>query len=307
MAEAIELADNRATKVFGTGFGLAMLMLIPVLLALLGIGCSLLVDAVLGPREAIIAFAIVIALVVLPFALSSVLDRRLGARLDADATLAKILRRVIEFYGRLGFGRRRNMLVNLFLSNQQSLRGELSLLLILLPVLAIVVIPRLGGGSKFSLGSSMGSPVAGVFSERNTMPAFYGNLDIDRSTATPVPYVSDRIARDAYLPLFVPFIPSRHVPLMRTTCPAVLMEETRVSTEPTLSCIALLSDIRIDGIPVPVNVDASSDPQTGQPGVLAMLPMQGLAQGRHELSLAEPGPTPADARHARRYRIPFWK
>ena len=224
MAEAIELADNRATRVFGTGFGLAMLMLVPVLLALLGLGCSIPVDAALGPRAAITAFAIVIALVVLPYALSSVLDRRLGARLAAEAPLAKILRRVIEFYGRLGLGQRRNLLVNLFLSNQHSLRGRMSLLLILLPVFAIVVIPRSGGRGIVSLGSSTGSSVVAVFSERNATPAFYGNLETDRSTATPVPYISDRIARDPYLPLFVPFIPSRHLSAMHATCPAVVVQ-----------------------------------------------------------------------------------
>ena len=32
MPPAIERADNRATRVFGAGFGIAMMMLVPVLL-----------------------------------------------------------------------------------------------------------------------------------------------------------------------------------------------------------------------------------------------------------------------------------
>ena len=54
-----------------------------------------------------------------------------------------------------------------------------------------------------------------------------------------------------------------------------------------MASIGRLSGTRIDGISVAISVDAANTLQTGQPGVVAMLPMTGLAEGRHELSLAE--------------------
>jgi hypothetical protein len=64
---------------------------------------------------------------------------------------------------------------------------------------------------------------------------------------------------------------------------------------------------QLDGKPLVVRFDASSDPGTGQPGMLAMIPVAALAPGRHELSFDAPGRPAKPGGAPRRFRIPFWK
>lgn len=66
--------------------------------------------------------------------------------------------------------------------------------------------------------------------------------------------------------------------------------------------MARLTAIKLDGVAIIVPLDSSTDPQTGQAGLLAMLPVASLPSGRHEVSLNRP-----DGREGLRYRIPFWK
>lgn len=122
----------------------------------------------------------------------------------------------------------------------------------------------------------------------------------------PLPYLANRVASGAYLPLFVPFIPRQHEPDMRRACPKAIAASRELDSGPVLDCLAKLIDLRIDGAQVRVPLASSSDPQTGQRGLLAMLPMQALAAGQHEISLNAPR-RKRDKGSTRRYRIPFWK
>jgi hypothetical protein len=74
-----------------------------------------------------------------------------------------------------------------------------------------------------------------------------------------------------------------------------------------LDCLAGLLEVRLDGVPVAVRLDASEDPVSGQRGVLAMIPVEGLAAGRHELSLNQPPRRVEVAEQPGRYLIPFWR
>ena len=123
-----------------------------------------------------------------------------------------------------------------------------------------------------------------------------------------MPFIPDRVVAGPYLALFVPFIPRRHAPEMAVACPQALASRNAANGVPdqseTLSCLSRLSAIEIDGKPVPVTFESSTDPRSGQRGMLAMLPMQGLESGRHELSLAAPR---REGKPPERYRIAFWK
>ena len=95
---------------------------------------------------------------------------------------------------------------------------------------------------------------------------------------------------------------------MAIACPAALRARQSGNAVPdqstSLSCLARLSAIQIDGKPIPVTFESGTDPRSGQRGMLAMLPMAGLANGRHELSLAAPR---REGKPPERYRIAFWK
>jgi hypothetical protein len=110
--------------------------------------------------------------------------------------------------------------------------------------------------------------------------------------------------------VFIPFVPRRHMPAMRRACPALAWTTAKATgvTDPRMrDCLQRLMDLRVDGRPVTVVLEDSIDPQNGQRGFLAMLPMRGVQAGRHELSLAAPvrGSTARD--RIERVRIPFWR
>jgi hypothetical protein len=56
-----------------------------------------------------------------------------------------------------------------------------------------------------------------------------------------------------------------------------------------------------------VPLDAASDPVSGLRGVMAMIPMAGLAPGRHEVTVARLSRSRSGAEAPKPERILFWK
>jgi hypothetical protein len=307
MPVVIENADNRATRVFGIGFGMAMVLLAPIVLILFSLLVALLVEKFLGPEIAVRGVALLILAALVPMLAAVSIDLHHGARLPAGGRSARGLTRVMRFYRGSWFDGRRNLLLGLFFSHEGRQRAMATAGMFLLPILSIVVIDLVVSQDGFQLGSHAGWPDADLDAERSSPSAFYASLRGSAWQGQPTPFVPDRVVRGAYLPLFVPFVPNRHQPAMSAQCPEFSGRRADPGTGKALDCLALISDIRIDGKSVPVSFEASSDPATGQPGMLAMLPMQDLPGGRHELSLNQPTRPKGKAKPPKRYRIPFWK
>ena len=121
----------------------------------------------------------------------------------------------------------------------------------------------------------------------------------------PLPQIPARVVQGQYLELFVPFVPRYHSPAMQASCPqALAVHGEPEATRARLDCLAVLSDIRVDGQAIAIVLDASTDPDSNQPGAVAMIPVAALAAGRHELSLNQPARPDQAKPH---YRIAFWK
>lgn len=307
MPVVIEQADNRATRVFGIGFGMAMVLLAPIVLILVSLLVALFAEKFIGPGIAVPGVAVLIVAALVPMLAAVSIDLRRGARLPAEGKAASSLTRVLGFYRRSWFDGRRNLLLGLFFSHEGRRRAQTTAAMLLLPIMSIVVIDMLVSRDGFQLGSDAGWPDAELDASRSSPSAFYASLRGAAWQGRPTPFVPDRVVRGAYLPLFVPFVPNRHQPAMSARCPEFSGRRADPGTSKALDCLALLSDIRIDGRAVPVSFEASTDPATGQPGMLAMLPMQDIAAGRHELSLNQPPGPRNKSRPPKRYRIPFWK
>jgi hypothetical protein len=305
MPEAIERADNRATRVFGTGFGFAMVMAIFAGLVALTLVGGVLVDAALGAGHLGYVLGAVIALFVLPWMLATTIDRAKGAELAPDSWLARALGAVFSTYARAGMGRRSNTLISLFASNEGRLRAVATAMLLVLPVVLGLMVQSTLARGRLPLGLFVGLSTEDAFSGSTSAAAFYDTPGMDRTVFLPMPHIPSRVATGEYLELFVPFIPRLHGPALERACPAATPAG---KIQARLQCLARLSDIRIDGVRLDVQFDATSDAATGQPGMLAMLPVGKLPPGRHELSLNSPGRDGGDpARPQRRFRIPFWK
>lgn len=303
MPANIERADNRATRVFGTGFGFAMVMMLPALAMLLVLACSLLVDALFGPGYTLPLVGWLTAIILVPWAAASMIDRRFGGKFAPGGRLARALASVLHFYSRLGMGERSNVLIALFMSHEGRRKAGLTSLLIILPVLGVVMVQSTIAKGELPLGLSSGLATRDMGSPSNSPAAFYADSGADRASVLPVPHVAARVATGPYLELFVPYIPRLHGPRLASTCPAALAIRAEPgASRARLRCLAGLTAIELDGVPVATTLDSSTDPQTGQAGLLAMLPLAALPSGRHEVSLNRP-----DGRAGLRYRIPFWK
>ena len=309
MPAIIEAADNRATRVFAVGFGFAMLMLKLALGVLLLLAICLLFDATFGGDYTAVVFGTVLAVLAAPNALAVIVDRRFGRHWPAGHPVHRAIGHVLAFYSRLGVGPRSNPLIALFTSHEGRARSMAILLLFLVPIMGVIMVQNAVRKNRLPMGLFVGLHTDDPYSASAAPNAFYSDSGEDRSGRLPLPHIPARVAEGAYLPLFVPFIPSLHGPALQRACPAsVSVASEPAATRARLACLARLSDIRIDGIPQPVALQSSTDPGTDQPGMLAMLPVAALSAGPHELSLSEPArDSLAPTVRFRRYRIPFWK
>jgi hypothetical protein len=305
MPGLIELADNRASRVFGVGFGFAMIMLMPVALVVLCLGLGLGVDAIAGPGHAGWVFGAVLTALMLPWAAARMLDKQMGARLDPEGRLARALVAVLGFYGRIGMGRGSNPLVALFVSHEGRLRAGTAAMLVTVPVLGFLLAQMVLVRGNLPLGSFVGLEVDDPTSPNASMAGFYADNASADPAMLPLPRIRSRVATGPYVELFIPFLPRHHGPAMDAACPAALaVAREPAATRARLDCLAGMTGLQLDGKPLRIAFDASNDAASGQPGMLAMVPVTQLAPGRHELSLlspARPGRTP------KRYRIAFWK
>lgn len=305
---AIAIADNRATRVFGMGFGFAMMMMVPIALAFVSMLLSFALRKVFGLTETKWLFAAVLLLLLVPWATTAFMDQQWGHRIREGGLLQRLLHANFRFYDRLGFGRNSNLLLSTFISRVGTRQWAWASLLIMGLVFTVVIAQFSLAAGRLEFGEFPGLPDNGPFATDSVSPAFYASQGRNTPELLPLPYIPDRVARGPYLEVFVPYLPRKHALAMQDACPAALAASEKGESRDSLDCLARLLDPQLDGKPLPLQLDASSDPRSGLPGLLAMVPIRDLAPGRHELSLAAVDPRrQTRGQPTRRYRIPFWK
>ena len=313
IAAVIEAADNRATRVFGLGFGLAMMMLWPIALVVVALTLTLALRSLFGvDLDALLVFGVGMLLALGPWVVAVSIDQRYGERWPPDRRASRWLRGILRIYNRLGLGRGNNVPLALFTSHEGGSRSGWIIALTTVPIFVLVVGQILVGTGEIEYGEFPGLPEDSAFSANNLTPGYYANQREHDPMATPLPFIPDRVARGPYLELFIPYLPRRYALAMAAVCPEAIRAEagkaTDIHARAGLDCLARMHAIQIDGRPVAVSLDAASDAGTGLRGMLAMIPIADLPAGRHELSLTEVRrPRHNDKRPVRRYRIAFWK
>ena len=310
MAARVEAADNRATRVFGVGMGLAFSILVPAAMVVVSLVVYLVVAGLSGsPRHGLTAFWIFFAIGFAPFLALYLLDRAVGRRLDPAGRPGRWLRGALRLYVRFGVARASNPLLAIFQSNDGARRtGVLVFLGILLSVgLALARFAAQEGGGW---GSFPGLPPDDPRTADTVLAEHYATTRGRAPSPAWLPYVQDRVIRGPYLELFVPYNQRRHPRALAAACPAaVAAAEAGGSARAALDCLAVILDVRLDGAAQPVILDGSTDAVTGQRGVLAMIRVDHLPPGRHELTLRSPPRrdlAPGEA-PLQPYRIPFWR
>lgn len=134
------------------------------------------------------------------------------------------------------------------------------------------------------------------------------------------PSIQDDVIRDPYLELFIPYAPVRHDLAIEKLCPGVkpLSEpgllfdeepEPRPGSGPraVLRCLAGIHRVSLDGRPLRPDFHFYIHPRTEIRGILAYIPMEGLAKGGHLLRVeAVPNLRREKAPRPDPYLIRFW-
>lgn len=305
----IERADNRATRVFGVGFAVATMMLIPIAMVLVLMAVMWAVTKTVGHVDHLLdAGFLLFMLLPVPFVVAVMIDRRRGASLPPEGRASRLIRGVQRVYQRYGLGQGNNPLLMLFSSHEGNRRTVAMLVLTMGLTFVMFALQAVGHRLGWEFGDFAGLPddIRGAASL--VLPAHYDSQRGDGVILVPVPSIPDTVVRGPYLRLFIPYFPRRHAESMRSACPEMLRDDAEPRAR--LACLQTLHAVAIDGTPVDVPFDAAEDPVTGQRGMLAMIPMTGIAPGRHELTVA---PAPLDrergegAEPVEPYRIPFWR
>ncbi len=303
MSEVIEVADNRATVVFGLGFGTALTMILLSLLMGLLIGILLTMQMFGVNTKSDDIIIILLAVFIAPYFLVYTIDKYFGNKLG-NGKIGAWLERIIGFYNDIGFGRS-GVLINLYRTNQSRRKGYLMLGLMATMGAAstlLLSMNGLDGGAYNALPSS---------SRDNGLEApveYYASLRQQADDQSLQPYIESPVSDGPYLRLFVPYVPRRHNEVLQKQCPQALTKKS-ADAGAGLICLSKFLKISIDGKLISVGLMSSSDPQTGQRGMMAMIPVQALSVGKHELSLISLRQKSNDGKQEKTHvvRIPFWK
>lgn len=302
----VERADNRATWVFGLGFGLALMMAWPAIV----VGALSLVLVLAQKFEWPMApislgFWILFGLFVLPIMVAGLVDKVVGARWLAEERAGGLFA-LFRFYHWLGMSRASNPLIALVQSHSRNPYVTLMMVTAVIAVMASVAMWTLFRMSSLETGAFDGLPATSSAHGRVLFDSHYADSR-DRSGTANSPFIPSRVARGDYLPLFVPYRPLVMNRVMAEACPDALLPEARDRGD-GLACIARLLDARLDGKPLAIELFSATDPASGQRGSLAMIDIRDLPRGRHVLDLQRlPKPKRFAADQDDRHAIEFWR
>lgn len=301
----IEAADNRATIVFGLGFGAAMTMVILSMLMAVLIGFLFAMQLLGMDTEFDDVVLAVLVLIIAPYFVIYTLDKYLGEQL-INYKVGALIGKIIVFYNGLGFGRSGSVLINLYRTNQTQRRGYLMMVGLAALGAASALIWKLGAPET---GAYIALPSTSQTSGLEVPVEYYASFRQEANIQTAQPYIDSPVSEGPYLRLFIPYVPRHYNAMVLADCPQALSRESANAGE-GLKCLSKLLRISIDGKTIPADLLSSRDPSTGQRGMIAMIPTQSLATGRHEISLVSLRHDDEDSDKPEKeifIKIPFWK
>lgn len=318
----IDRADRFASMVFGGAFALALLFLF----SLVGGGTFMLAAFAIASRlftgitATVTVMETMLVLALAPVIVAGLVDRYRGDRLDPDGRAARTIRRIGGAYNRL---QSKALFVPLLLTLTSNLRGRrgartMTVLLVAGGALFVMrdaftdILGLHGDGYAFLPDAPGVLGVAG---------GFYQDRRGDGGEYASLPFIQGDMVRDPYVRLFLPYRPRRHNAVIPRRCPEVrgvvagagLLSPARPegdqAGEAVLRCLASLQPVTLDGSAIAPAYRFANDPDTGVRGIVAYIPVDGMAKGGHVLTVAPVPPADPPAPGAKPqppYSIPFW-
>lgn len=300
VSDAIERADNRATTVFAIGVSLALLLVMLTLSVALMFGASI----VLGFRPTVDMFALLVALVIVPYGVAQTIDRKWGERLRQDRPGGKLLAGVLGAYAAIGLGNARNAVFGMLASHGGRRRVVFATAVLMMSAVLAVSAGYYAMRSERPLGNYAAFPTSGDMHPASLDPRHYANRR-DAVHNGEAPFIRSMVVSGPYLEVTVPYRPALDESAMHDACPGVAsLAEGASRTGASLDCLARIHALRLDGKPLLARFETGSDPATGRPALVAMVDVRALAPGRHELRTAR---LDAHEDEPKDHVIPFWR
>jgi hypothetical protein len=297
LPSAIERIDNFCSIAFSFAFLIVMMLVYSVVLVGVASGLGYLIAKVIGHGQDLNVLApALVALIVLPTLAMTVLDRRFANRNGPDAEPPRWLRRGLRvalvlnpttmIVGPIMF----TLMTNI---GRRKIRAVL--IAALLSVIVVASVDRLNRANKIALNSY---DFFAMSREHGVNYRFYENQRPEGALADRVPFIQSDVVTDRYVKLFVPYLPAVDNAAVTARCPRLAPLDSRglhlhsnalvadSLAGPALDCLAALHAVTLDGKPLEQPGFAFYEqPKTGERGILAYIPADSLAPGRHELSV----------------------
>jgi hypothetical protein len=312
MDASIERADNAATMVFGIGVSI-VLVLAPVSLTVtLMFALVALVGWATGLQEHSSAMMMgLLVLLFIPYLVATSVDKMRGDRLLPGTPAHRFCRGTLEAYSRIGVSHASNPLVTLFSSNIGERRGQLIIFAVMFTAMLSSALGLVLSLKDLGLGSygDFPDPRRGMASSVEGR-SYASSHQPDWSPLAP--FIPDMTVRGDYVRLVVPYIPQRQRHLFEA-CGArgeadKTSEESQRRAE-LLACVGRGVQVALDGEAVAVPPEWYTEPSRDLRGLVYMIPVRELDEGRHVLSvLTAPKEAPAaDEEPEPPFIIPFWR
>jgi hypothetical protein len=329
LPQRIASLDDHATLVFAMSLGLAKVMALLVLFALVGVMVGFSLAAISGGRiDANRAMLLTLSLAIAPAMIATIIDNRRGKK---DLPPLAWTRYALRPYALLGLSADSNlglqMMVHRVSGGRQSMKGTAFVMVLMTALLALVtvapVLQRTGLGAL--LKGDFPSLEAGQF---HTLRASHYVDRLRPGQALQVPAITSEIAKPPYLRLFIPYVPHWHDALLREcrnegdaadaarppdAADAALRAEKpeawrhdALASAATLRCLAEAMPVALDGRAVRELWVFSDDRRTDRRGFVVMIDVRSLPAGRHELQVTPPDAAFGNDEPRVPWRIPFW-
>ncbi|MBN8261389.1 MAG: hypothetical protein J0L59_03590 [Xanthomonadales bacterium] len=308
MAATVERADNRASVAFAVGVLIASTLAVICVVFCGGLALVNLAAAAFGWKvNVMVLFATIFAILFLPVLAAMLLDRQLGARLPRDAWLRHAISTTLRIGSRLGMGVGRNPILSILSSNG----GQRQAMLLFNGAVILAMVTATTSLVGIQRPEWIGNYGLFPASDALDVETDYYDDQRDPQAGRAQPYIPGMVVRGPYLKLVVPYVPRRVEALMQQ-CPIPGSANDEARAAALLACLGKLHAVSLDGRPLPgLRYDASNDPRTDRPALLAMIDVRDLPAGRHELRIARPPYSDRKPRKDRPdpgyHRIVFWR
>lgn len=318
MPSFIAKLDNVASVGFALGGLLLQLTIVSAVGTLIIFGICEGITHTTGVRvDALWVLAGIGVVYVAPLLIAGEFDRRLGGTLPSDSSRARWIGRVARGSAMISPTRLMGPMLLIFTSRLGQVRGIIALVLLIYAALGLVMVQLLVTLGIWSLDGYRFLPEDG---NAVLNPRHYAESRKDADRYATQPFIPSEIVRGGTVRIFVPYRIDAYDVAVERGCPGAARD---AATSDTLKAKALLDSAvaclgrqlapTLDGTAiVPQRWFAASDPESGLRGLVTWIPVGGVSEGIHVLSLAQlPSRQRLENAGAkgvppRRYDIPFW-